>query len=100
MGHFCSECSIPPPEGVRGWVHGHGGVGLWEAGPRSWVWVCDWCACCEDYDLRLREFESLGFLIFLFDFKRFHLLEPWIKIAPNKTATKPSLVIEKMCFYI
>ena len=33
MGHFCSECSIPPPEGVRGWVHGYGGVGLWEAGP-------------------------------------------------------------------
>ena len=41
-GHFCSECSIPPPGGVRGWVHGYGGVGLWEAGPG--------CACCEDYD--------------------------------------------------
>ena len=24
-GHFCSECSIPPPGGVRGWVHGYGG---------------------------------------------------------------------------
>ena len=41
-GHFCSECSIPPPGGVRGWVRGYGGVGLWEAGPG--------CACCEDYD--------------------------------------------------
>ena len=27
-GHFCSECSIPPPGGVRGWVRGYGGVGL------------------------------------------------------------------------
>ena len=35
-------CSIPPPGGVRGWVRGYGGVGLWEAGPG--------CACCEDYD--------------------------------------------------
>jgi len=26
--HFCSECSIPPPGGVRGRVHGYGGVGL------------------------------------------------------------------------
>ena len=42
MGHFCSECSIPPPGGVRGWVRGYDGVGLWEAGPG--------CACCEDYD--------------------------------------------------
>ena len=41
-GHFCSECSIPPPGGVRGWVRGYGGVGLWEEGPG--------CACCEDYD--------------------------------------------------
>ena len=41
-GHFCSGCSIPPPGGVRGWVRGYGGVGLWEAGPG--------CACCEDYD--------------------------------------------------
>jgi hypothetical protein len=24
MGHFCSECSIPPPGGVRGWVRGYG----------------------------------------------------------------------------
>ena len=38
-GHFCSGCSIPPPGGVRGWVRGYGGVGLWEAGPG--------CACCE-----------------------------------------------------
>ena len=44
-GHFCSECSIPPPGGVRGRVRGYGGVGLWEAGPG--------CACCEDYALRL-----------------------------------------------
>ena len=44
-GHFCSECSIPPPGGVRGWVRGYGGVGLWEAGPGS-----PGCACCEDYD--------------------------------------------------
>ena len=22
-GHFCSECSIPPPGGVRGWVRGY-----------------------------------------------------------------------------
>ena len=41
-GHFCSECSIPPPGGVRGRVRGYGGVGLWEAGPG--------CARCEDYD--------------------------------------------------
>ena len=41
-GHFYSGCSIPPPRGVRGWVRGYGGVGLWEAGPG--------CACCEDYD--------------------------------------------------
>ena len=41
-GHFCSECSIPPPGGVRGWVHGYGGVGLWKEGPG--------CAYCEDYD--------------------------------------------------
>ena len=41
-GHFCSECSIPPPGGVRGWVRGYGGVGLWEEGPG--------CAYCEDYD--------------------------------------------------
>ena len=41
-GHFCSGCSIPPPGGVRGWVRGYGGVGLWEEGPG--------CACCEDYD--------------------------------------------------
>ena len=41
-GHFCSECSIPPPGGVRGRVRGYGGVGLWEEGPG--------CACCEDYD--------------------------------------------------
>ena len=41
-GHFCSGCSIPPPGGVRGWVRGYDGVGLWEAGPG--------CACCEDYD--------------------------------------------------
>ena len=41
-GHFCSECSIPPPGGVRGRVRGYGGVGLWEAGPG--------CACCENYD--------------------------------------------------
>ena len=27
MGHFCSECSLPPG-GVRGWFHGYGGVGL------------------------------------------------------------------------
>ena len=31
-GHFCSGCSIHPPRGVRGWVRGYGGVGLWEAG--------------------------------------------------------------------
>ena len=50
-GHFCSGCSIPPPGGVRGWVRGYGGVGLWEAGPG--------CACCE---------KEFGVLIFLFDF--------------------------------
>ena len=52
-GHFCSECSIPPPGGVRGWVRGYDGVGLWEAGPG--------CVCCEVRRLRLREFESFGF---------------------------------------
>ena len=54
-GHFCSECSIPPPGGVRGWVRGYEGVGLWEAGPGY--------ACCEDYDwesLRV----CLGFCFF------------------------------------
>ena len=45
-GHFCSGCSIPPPGGVRGWVRGYDGVGLWEAGPGCAVT----CACCEDYD--------------------------------------------------
>ena len=50
MGHFCSECSIPPPGGVRGWVRGYGG---WVVGSRSWV--------CVLRRLRLREFESLGF---------------------------------------
>ena len=34
--------SIPPPGGVRGWVRGYGGVGLWKEGPG--------CAYCEDYD--------------------------------------------------
>ena len=41
-GHFCSECSIPPPGGVHGWVRGYGGIGLWKEGPG--------CAYCEDYD--------------------------------------------------
>ena len=36
-GHFCSECSIPPPGGVRGWVRGYGGVGLWEPGARTTI---------------------------------------------------------------
>jgi hypothetical protein len=35
MGHFCSECSIPPPGGVRGWFRGYGAVGLWEAGGKQ-----------------------------------------------------------------
>jgi hypothetical protein len=42
MGHFCSKCPIPPPGGVRGWVRGYDGVGLWEAGPG--------CTCCDAYD--------------------------------------------------
>ena len=60
-GHFCSECSIPPHGGVRGWVRGYGyggtGTGFWEAGPG--------CECCEDYDWGSL---SLGFWFFLLEF--------------------------------
>ena len=60
-GHFCSECSIPPPGGVRGWVRGYEGTGLWEAGPG--------CPCCEDYDWEsLRVWLGFWFLIHSFGF--------------------------------
>ena len=52
------EKYFPPPGGVRGWVRGYGGVGLWEAGPE--------CACCEDYDWESSR--VWGFWLFLFDF--------------------------------
>ena len=61
-GHFCSGCSIPPPGGVRGWVRGYGGVGLWEAP----VLAGPGCACCEDYDWESSR--VWGFWLFLFDF--------------------------------
>ena len=64
-GHFCSGCSVPPPGGVRGWVRGYGGVGLWEASPG--------CACCEDFDC-----ESLrvwGFDFFFFSLIRIRTVD-------------------------